>query len=78
MVPMTTADAKKRIVIPGARPGDVFDIQLQADGSYTLVRLQRPEPHVRMSREQSMSAIEKTPLSPAMSWTELRAITREP
>lgn len=74
----STTDAKKRIVIPGAKPGDVFDIQPQPDGSYTLVRLQRPEPQEQMSVEKSMRAIETTPLSPTISWAELRSITREP
>ncbi len=35
---VSSADAKKRIVLPGGRPGDVFDIQQQAEGPWLLVR----------------------------------------
>jgi hypothetical protein len=35
----STVDSKKRIVLPNGRPGDVFDIQQQAEGRFLLVRL---------------------------------------
>lgn len=38
------ADAKKRVVLPTAKPGDVFDIQEQGEGRLLLVRLERPAP----------------------------------
>ncbi len=73
-----TADAKKRIVLPGARPGDVFDIQNKGGGHFTLVRLQRPELPPRKNREQVLKAMAEEPLHPRMSWEELRQLTREP
>jgi hypothetical protein len=38
---MSTAkvDAKKRIVLPSGKPGEVYDVQQQADGRVMLVRL---------------------------------------
>ncbi len=74
----TTADSKKRIVLPAATPGDVFDIQRQGEGFYMLVRLARPEPQTRLTRTQCLKAISATPLRPTMDWETLRRLTREP
>lgn len=71
------ADAKRRVVLPGSQPGDVYDVQRQGQGVYVLVRLQRPEPG-RMSREACLRAMDAAPLRPKMSWEELAALTREP
>ena len=74
----TRADSKKRVVLPAARPGDVFDIQEQQEGRYLLVRLQRPEAAHKKSIEQCLDAIAARPLTPKLSWEELRRLTREP
>ena len=74
----TRADAKKRIVIPGARPGDVFDIQRQDDERYLLVRLQRPGAAPVKSREACLEAMATSPLRLMLSWEQLRQSTREP
>jgi hypothetical protein len=71
-------DSKKRIVLPNGRPGDVFDIQQQADGRFLLVRLEKPENNRRMSRAECLQAMRAAPLSPTMTWEELRGLTREP
>jgi hypothetical protein len=73
----TKADSKKRIVLPTASPGDVFDIHDHGDGRLTLVRLARPEPKARLSRTQCLKAIADAPLHPKMDWAELRRLTRE-
>lgn len=74
----STVDSKKRIVLPGGRPGDVFDVQQEQDGRYVLVRLEKPEAPARMSRKACMAAMRAAPLRPAMTWEELRKLTREP
>ena len=74
----TTADSKKRVVLPGAKPGDVFDVQRNGDGRFLLVRLERPAPAPRMSRAQCLRAIAAAPLDLKMDWETLRALTREP
>lgn len=74
----STADAKRRVVIPVANPGDVFEIQNQGEGRLLLVRLERPEPRAEMSMERSLEAIAAAPLRPKMSWDALKAVTREP
>ncbi len=72
------ADSKRRVVLPRARPGDVFDIQEQGEGRYVLVRLERPEPKRFMSRDDCLRAMEDRPLHLGMSWEELKGLTREP
>jgi hypothetical protein len=75
---ISTVDAKRRVVLPVARPGDVFDIQSQGEGRLLLVRLERPQPGPRMSMARSLEAIAAAPLRPKMTWDSLKAVTREP
>jgi hypothetical protein len=75
---ISTADAKRRVVLPTARPGDVFDIQSQGEGRLLLVRLERPEPGPKMSMARCLDAIAAAPLRPTMTWDSLKALTREP
>ncbi len=72
------ADAKKRVVIPGAEPGDIFDVQREGEERYVLVRLYRPAARAPMNRKECLDAISQTPLSPTLSWEQLRQLTREP
>ena len=76
-MPISRADAKKRVVIPTATPGDTFDIQQQGEGRYLLVRLQVPAEPPRMTREQCLAAISRAPLRLRLTWEELRQLTRE-
>ncbi len=73
-----TVDAKRRMVLPTAKPGDVFDIQHQGEGRLLLVRLERPEPRPVMSMESCLAAIAAAPLQPKTTWDSLKAVTREP
>lgn len=75
---ISTADAKRRVVLPAAKPGDVFDIQSQGEGRLLLVRLERPKPEPGMSLDRSLEAIAATPLRPKMTWDALKSFTREP
>jgi hypothetical protein len=77
-MPISTADAKRRVVLPGARPGDVFDIQSQGEGRLLLVRLELPKSAPRMSLARCLEAIAAAPLQPKVSWDSLKAVTREP
>ena len=74
----STLDSKKRVVLPHGRPGDVFDIQQQAEGRFLLVRLEKPAPAERMSKAACLEAMRKAPLRPTMTWDELRELTRKP
>lgn len=72
------ADIKRRVVIPGAKPGDVFDIQRQGDERFVLVRLHRPDEVRGASREACLDAMARAPLNTTLSWEQLRRITRQP
>jgi hypothetical protein len=72
-----TVDTKKRILLPGGRPGDVFDIQQQAEGRFLLIRLEKTERSQRKSKKACMAAMRKAPLQPTMPWEKLRELTRE-
>jgi hypothetical protein len=74
----TTADKKKRVVIPVAHPGDVFDVQQHGEGRFLLVRLVRPQSKAPMSRAECLRAMAAAPLRPKIEWSELRRLTREP
>ena len=74
---ITTADNKKRVIIPGARAGDVFDVQQPSEERVVLVRLGKPKPNAKMTRAESLRAIAARPLRPKVTWKELRRLTRE-
>lgn len=73
----TRVDSKKRIVLPNSKPGDVYEVQPQGEGRFLLVRLERPQAVAPMSREECLAAMENFPLSPTLTWEELRRITRD-
>ena len=72
-----TADAKKRVVLPGAVPGDVFTCERISQGML-LRRIYRQKAKRKMTKKQVLAAIRRWKYIPAMSWEELRKITREP
>lgn len=74
----STVDAKQRVVLPAAKPGDVFDIQTQGEGRLLLVRLERSPPRPGMTMGSCIEAIAAAPLRPKMTWDSLKAMTREP
>jgi hypothetical protein len=72
-----TADAKKRVVVPGAAPGDVFAFE-QTEQGVLLKRVYRRGPKKKLTKKQVLRAIRSWKFIPAMSWEELRKLTREP
>ena len=73
-----TADSKKRVVLPGAAPGDVFACE-QTEQGVVLRRVYRQPPQKKkQTRAQALKAIRRWTFKPAMSWEELRKLTREP
>ena len=71
----TEADSKGRVALPGAEPGDVFDVQEQGEGRYLLARLQSK---TKMSREDCLRAMEDHPIRFRLTWEKLVRLTREP
>jgi len=73
------ADSKRRVVMPGARPGDVFACQDEGNGHFLLVRLNKPAPPKKnRTRAEIFAAVKASKMRPMMTWEELRAMTREP
>ncbi len=73
------ADSKRRVVLPSAEAGDVFDVEDRGGGRLLLVRLQKPKAGTEHpSREECLRRVRISPLTPTMPWEELRKLTREP
>ena len=72
-----TADSKRRVVLPGAAPGDVFACQKKGQ-EMVLRRIYRHAPQKKLTKAQALKAIRSWKFKPAMSWEQLRALTREP
>ena len=77
-MPTTRADEKRRVTLPDAAPGDLFDVRRPGNGDFLLVRLSSSAARPRMTRAECLKAIEKSPLKMRLSWEELRQLTREP
>jgi hypothetical protein len=73
-----TADNKKRVVIPTAKPGDVFNLVQQDENHISLARLQPPPKPRKMTKAQVLRAIKNSKMEFDMTWDELRTLTREP
>jgi len=71
------ADAKKRVVLPDAAPGDVFTCEKIRQGML-LRRVYRRQRKKKMTKNEVLGAIRRWKYIPAMSWDELRKLTREP
>jgi len=73
---IATVDTKRRLVLPGAKPGESFSVRELAPGHYELSKVipaARPKPTAKELEALLLSA----PLTPKMSWDELRQLTRE-
>ena len=72
-----TADSKKRGVLPGAAPGDVFAYE-QRGPELILRRVHRAAPQKKRKKADVLKAIRKWKSVPNIRWEELRRVTREP
>ena len=71
------ADAKKRVVVPGAKPGDVFTCERQDENHITLVRLVAPPTPKKKTKAEIRRAILRSKMRPEMTWEQLSKLTRE-
>ena len=67
------ADQKKRVVLPNARPVDVFAVNQDPAGRLILVRLLRGKPKRRLRAGQVVKALHESPLRPTLSWGSTEA-----
>ena len=71
-----TADAKKRVMIPGAAPGDVFACEQTTQG-VLLRRIYRKTSKKKPTKTQALKAIRSWKALRGVKWEELRRMTRE-
>ena len=72
------ADTKKRVVVPGAKPGDVFACERQSENHFLLIRLATPPPPPKKTKAEVRRALRSSKMKFDLTWDELRAWTREP
>ncbi len=73
-----TADQKRRVPLPEAQPGDVYDVHKTPDGKYVLEKLIPQGGTGPRSTAEVLAAMEVQPLDSRLRWEELRRYTREP
>ena len=72
-----TADSKRRVVLPGAAPGDVFACE-KSGQEIVLRRVYRKAAPKKRTKAEVLRAIRNWNSVPKIRWEDLRKITREP
>ena len=74
---VATIDTKRRLVLPGAQPGEAYAVREAAQGHYELDKV-IPAPRSKPTAAELDALLASAPLTPKMDWQELRCLTREP
>lgn len=73
-----TVDQKRRLLLPGAEPGESYSVQQVEPGHYELLKM-IPQPRKgKPSASKVEKLLETEALTPRMSWEQLKAETRDP
>ncbi len=72
-----TIDSKRRLVLPGASPGECYAVREASPGHYELAKV-IPAPKPKPSPVELDALLISAALTPKMSWEQLRSLTREP
>lgn len=73
-----TIDTKRRLVLPGATPGECYAVRESEPGHYELAKV-IPAPKKPKPKPAEIDALlVSAALTPEMNWEQLRSITREP
>ncbi len=75
---LIVADEKRRVVLPNIRPGDAFAVRELEEGRLELVRMIPACEAAPPERAEVRRRLSEHALRPAMRWTELRSLTRDP
>lgn len=70
-------DSKRRLILPGAKPGEFYAVRQTASGHYDLAKV-IPAQRLKPDPEEFDALLVSAALTPKTSWEELRALTREP
>lgn len=71
-----TTDRKRRVVVPNAEPGEVYQVCEIEPGHLELTKL-IPAPRAPKRGEELKALLQQEALTPAMSWESLKETTRE-
>jgi hypothetical protein len=71
-------DSKRRLVLPGARPGESYAVRQTDDGRYELAKVIPAPARAKPTPEELDALLASAALTPKMRWEELRKLTREP
>jgi hypothetical protein len=59
------ADSRRRVIVPGARPGGVFACEDEGNGHFLLVRLNKPAlPKKENPRAEVLAAVKASKMKP--------------
>jgi len=73
-----TVDGKRRLVLPGAQPGECYAVRVVGSGHYELTQV-IPAPRAPKPSPAEIDALfAAAALTPTMSSEQLRTLTREP
>ncbi|QTN33973.1 hypothetical protein HZ994_17165 [Akkermansiaceae bacterium] len=73
-----TVDSKRRLVLPGATPGECYAVRQSGSGHYELAKV-IPAPKKRRAKPAEIDALLASfALTPSMGSQQLRTLTREP
>jgi len=73
---IATLDAKRRLVLPEAKPDETYAVREAAPGHHELAKV-IPASRKKPTAAQLDALLASAPLTPKMSWEELRRLTRE-
>ena len=75
---IATVDDKRRLVLPGAVPGESYAISQGDDGHFHLIKIMLPAKKSKPTARKIDALLKSAALTPQMSAKTLRALTREP
>ena len=75
---IATVDDKRRLVLPGAVPGESYAISQGDDGHFHLIKIMLPPKKSKHTARKIDALLKSAALTPQMSAKTLRALTREP
>jgi hypothetical protein len=71
-----TTDQKRRIVVPNAEPGEIYQVREIEPGHLELTKM-IPAPRQGIDPGELKERLAQQGLTPAMSWESLKQKTRE-
>lgn len=73
-----TIDTKRRLVLPGAKPGECYAVKESGLGHYELAKVIPAPKKTKPKRAEIDALFISAGLTPKMNWEQLRVLTREP